>query len=255
MSQLIPTATRDPNAPHELELSVVMPAYNEEANVADTVRRCVTALSGTPGGFEVIVVDDGSKDRTREVLERLESEVPELRVLVQERNRGYGAAIRLGILESRGRLLATIDSDGQFDPADIPRMRTRMVDGIDCVAGYRTAKKDTLPRVVANWGYNLLTKFLVGIDFRDSQCALKVFDGDLIRTIRTEAVGFTFPSEILVKLVNMGYRVIEEPVSHAHRAAGQSNIRFFRTTRIMFIFLLYMRFKVFLYRGRLIEAP
>lgn len=255
MTDIAPSHSRDPSVPHEVELSVVMPAYNEEANVADTVRRCATALAGTPGGFEVIVVNDGSKDRTAEVLAATQQEVPELRVLLQDPNRGYGAAIRRGISESRGRLLATIDSDGQFDPADIPRMRERMGDGIHCVAGYRTAKKDTLPRVVANWGYNLLTKMLVGIDFRDSQCALKVFDGDLIRTIRTEAVGFTFPSEILVKLVNMGYRVVEEPISHAHRSAGQSNIRFFRTTRIMFIFLLYMRFKVFLYRGHLIEAP
>ncbi len=240
---------------HEVEISVVMPAYNEEANVADTVRRCAAALAQIPGGYEVLVVDDGSRDRTREVLEAVHAEVPALRVLAQDRNRGYGAAIRRGILESRGRLVATIDSDGQFDPADIPAMRERMVDGIQCVAGYRTAKKDTIPRVIANWGYNLLVKALIGLDFRDSQCALKVFDGDLIRTIRTEAVGFTFPSEILVKLINMDYRVVEAPVAHAHRSAGQSNIRFFRTTRIMFTFLLYMRFKLFLYRGHLIEAP
>ncbi len=236
-------------------LSGVMPAYNEEENVAEMIRRTAAALPDVDGGFEILVVDDGSSDRTVEVLKGLNGDIPALRVLEQPTNRGYGTALRRGISESRGRLVATIDSDGQFDPADIMRLADAMKDGTACVTGYRAKKKDTLPRVFANWGYNQLVKMLIGIDFTDAQCALKVFRGDLLREIHTEARGFTFPTEILVKLESYGHKVTEAPVNHFHRATGTSSIRFFRTTQIMFTFLLYMRFKLALYRRGLIDSP
>ena len=237
------------------ELSIVMPAFNEEANVTDTVRRTARSLADLEGGIEILVVDDGSTDRTIEVLEGINGEVPSLRILAQPENRGYGVALRRGIAESRGRLVATIDSDGQFDPADIPDLRARLTGDTACVTGYRAQKKDTLPRVIANWGYNLLVRLLIGLRFRDSQCALKVFDGDVLRKTHTEARGFTFPTEILVKLTSAGHQVDEAPVRHYHRAAGESSIRFLRTTQIMFTFLLYMRFKLFLYKKKLIDSP
>jgi glycosyltransferase involved in cell wall biosynthesis len=204
--------------------------------------------------FEVLVVDDGSRDRTPAILDEMAGRMPWLRILHQPKNLGYGAAIKRGIAESRGRYVVTIDSDGQFDPADIPRLSRRLeADRLDCVTGYRPQKKDTLPRVVANQVYNWLVRMLIGIRFHDAQCALKIFRGEVIRSINTEARGFTFPTEILVKFINKGYGVGEEEITHLPRVTGASTIRFFRTSRIMFVFLLYMRFKLFLFRSGILN--
>ena len=107
-------------------------------------------------------------------------------------------------------------------------------------------------RVIANWGYNLLVRIMCGIAYRDAQCALKIFVGDVVRSFAVEARGFTFPTEILIKLKYYGYNSEEISVSHRHRQGGESKVSFFKTIRIMFTFLLYIRFKRFLHEKRII---
>lgn len=236
----------------KLLVSIVMPAYNEEGNIEKTVRDCLQELArlGIPG--EVVVTNDGSLDRTPEILRRLEAEVENLRFVDLRENLGYGGAMKKAIDASRGEYVVTVDSDGQFDIGDLPRLLEKIREGYDCVTGYRAKKKDTLPRVFANWAYNQLVRLLCGIRFTDSQCALKIFKGDVLRSLPIEARGFPFPTEALVKLSYQGYRITEIPINHHFREAGESKVKFFKTARIMFTFLLYVRFKLSLHRNRVI---
>ncbi|MEW6443421.1 MAG: glycosyltransferase family 2 protein [bacterium] len=236
----------------ELEVSIVMPAYNEEANIDRTVRECMDTLQteGIPG--EVIVTNDGSRDGTLKILERLKAEFGNFRYIDLKENCGYGGALKRAIDASTGRYVVTIDSDGQFDIRDMPRLLDKLREGHDCVTGYRKRKKDTLPRVVANWGYNFLVRALCGLSFTDAQCALKAYRGDVIRSLDLEARGFTFPTETLIKLQYSGRRIAELPIRHRHRHGGESKVRFLKTVRIMFVFLLYIRFKLALHRNRII---
>lgn len=234
------------------EISIVMPAYNEEANLERTVRECMEMLETNEISGEVIVTNDGSRDGTLKILERLNGEFENLRYIDLKENLGYGGAMMKAVNASKGEYIVTIDSDGQFDIRDVPQLLAKTKEGYDCVTGYRRKKKDTLPRVIANWGYNLLVRLLCGISFRDAQCALKVYRRDAIQSFGIEARGFTFPTEALVKLSYCGYKITELPVSHRFREGGESTIRFFKTVRIMFIFLLYIRFKLALHKSRIL---
>jgi glycosyltransferase involved in cell wall biosynthesis len=236
----------------EVDVSVTMPAYNEEDNIERTIRECMETLRREQISGEVIVANDGSQDGTLAILKKLKEEFDNLRYIDLEQNLGYGGALKKAIDLSKGRYVVTIDSDGQFDIGDLPRLLKKIQEGYDCVTGYRARKKDTLPRVFANWGYNLLVRLLCGISYKDSQCALKLFVGDVIRSFSVEARGFTFPTEILIKLKYYGYSTAEMSVSHRHREGGVSKVAFFKTIRIMFIFLLYIRFKRVLHERRII---
>ena len=231
----------------QVEVSITMPAYNEEDNIEKTIRECMETLRKEQISGEIIVSNDGSQDGTLAILKKLKAEFNNLVLIDLEQNLGYGGALKKAIDISKGRYVVTIDSDGQFDIGDLPRLLKKIQEGYDCVTGYRARKKDTLPRVIANWGYNLLVRMLCGISYKDSQCALKLFVGDVIRSFSLEARGFTFPTEILIKLKYYGYSTEEISVSHRHREGGESKVAFFKTIRIMFIFLLYIRFKRFLH--------
>ena len=235
-----------------VEVSIVMPAYNEEANIEGTVKECVELLAKERISGEVIVTNDGSQDATLQILERLKSHYPNLQYIDLKENLGYGGALKKALDLSTGEYVVTIDSDGQFDIRDMPKLLEKIREGLDCVTGYRTKKRDTLPRVIANWGYNLLVRILCGFSYTDAQCALKVYRGDVIRSIILEARGFTFPTEVLIKLKYYGYKIAELPITHRYRKGGESKVAFLRTIRIMFVFLLYVRFRLALHRNKVI---
>lgn len=237
---------------HSPELSIVMPAYNEEKNIESSVKECMVFLERGQIAGEVIVVNDGSQDGTAEILHRLGRQYPQLRYIHLKENSGYGTAIKKAIDMSQGTYVVSIDSDGQFDIQDTDLLIEKIKEGFDCVTGYRKQKKDTYLRVIANWAYNLLVRLLCGVTFKDAQCALKIYQGDLVRSLVLEARGFTFPTEVLIRLTHMGKKIAEVPVNHRYRTGGESTIRLFRTTRIMFLFLIYIRFKLSLLKSRII---
>ena len=236
----------------KIEVSIVMPAFNEENNIEETVRDCVAVLRECNISGEVIVTNDGSQDGTLEILKRLKEELADFDFIDLKQNLGYGGALKKAIDASTGEYVVTIDSDGQFDINDMPKLLSKIKEGYDCVTGYRTKKKDTLPRVIANWGYNLLVKMLCGISYTDAQCALKIYRGDTIRALTLEARGFTFPTEALIKLNYYDKKTTEMGIVHRFREGGESKVKFFQTVRIMFIFLLYIRFKRALHKSRII---
>ncbi|MBL8692620.1 MAG: glycosyltransferase family 2 protein [Planctomycetes bacterium] len=232
------------------ELSVCAPAYNECEGIEKVVRSWAAMAPSFGHSMEFVVTNDGSTDGTGEILDRLAKEIPLLRVVHLPKNGGYGRALGAAIAASRGRYVATIDSDGQFDLADAKRLLERATrDGADLVSGFRTAKKDSFLRVFANRAQNGLVAFLCGARFQDANCALKVAVGERIRGMKLEATGYPLPTEICVRFAARGHRIVEEPVAHREREAGQSKLRFLRTSWRMFVFMLYLRKRIRLYRG------
>lgn len=238
-----------------IELSVAAPVFNEAEGIERVVRRWRTLLDAAGITAEIVLTDDGSTDGTGAILARLAGEVAGLRVVTHHPNHGYGFALGKAIEATRGRWVATLDSDGQFDLADaLPMLARCQREGLDFITGYRRAKRDGAVRVLADRGLNLLVRGMFGLALRDTNCALKVIRGELARGLRIEARGYPTPTEVTVKLLALGARSAEMPVTHGDRLAGRSKLAVLATSADMARFLLYLRGKVRLYRAGVIQA-
>ncbi|HZJ72570.1 MAG TPA: glycosyltransferase family 2 protein [Planctomycetota bacterium] len=239
-----------------VRLSVAAPCYNEAESIEAVVARWDEVLAKAPLSSEIVLCNDGSTDGTAAVLERLQRRFPRLRVVSFEQNGGYGRALSAAIDATRGEHVVTIDSDGQFELADgLALLEELQRGGHDCVTGWRMGKKDNLFRVAMDRGLNLLVRALFGVRLRDTNCALKVARGEVLRGLRIEARGYPTPTEIVVRLAAKGCKVGEKGVSHLPRAGGASKLHPWRTAWSMFRFLLYLRGKLKLFRARIIVEP
>ena len=219
--------------PGGVHLSVVAPAYNEADNLEPLVREITEAVAPLGKAYEIVLVDDGSTDRSAEVLRALMREVPALRVLALERNSGQTAALDAGLRAARGTFVATLDADRQNDPAEIPRLLAMLeADECDMATGWRARRNDPwLRRVstrIANGVRNRLTRERI----HDSACGLKVFRRECIARLKL----FNGMHRFLPTLVKLeGWRVAEVPVNHRPRAAGTAKYgvwnRVFRALR------------------------
>lgn len=237
-----------------VSLSIIMPAYNEEANIEKTIRAAhhVLAKMGVEG--EIVVANDGSRDRTLELLESLRADLPNLVVVSHHKNMGYGAALKSAVQASRGEYVATIDSDGQFDISELPAFFEPHPNGNGVVTGYRKKKQDTAFRVAANRGLNMFITVLFGARLTDINCAFRVYRGDLLRSINIESSGYQAPSEIIIKMMNLGVGIKEVAVSHYVRNGGQSKLRPLRTIAQMSAFLVYLKMKTLLFRKGMLNS-
>lgn len=204
-------------------ISLVIPAYNEAAVIAQAVAEAEAALGEWFADYEVLVVDDGSTDDTAEVVERLLPAAPHTRLLKLPGNRGYGAALRTGFAAARFDLVAFTDADCQFDLLDLGRMAP-LAEDCPIVAGYRVARKDPWRRRFLSWGYNRLARALLGTRVRDCDCALKVFRRDVLADLLPESRGFFVNTEMLTRARRLGYAVAEVPVAHRPRLGGASKV-------------------------------
>ncbi|MBP7828417.1 MAG: glycosyltransferase family 2 protein [Kiritimatiellae bacterium] len=202
-----------------VELSVIMPAFNEEACIEGTVREVHEVLLGTGRPFEIIVVDDGSTDATPARLQALAAELPGLRVIRLTPNSGQSAAMKAGFRAARGGLLVTMDADGQNDPAEIPRLLERL-ERCDVCCGYREKRQDTLAKRVGSRWANAIRNRALKEQVRDTGCTLKAFKAEWARDLPLEWRGM---HRFLPALMAMrGARIEELPVHHRARAGGRS---------------------------------
>lgn len=206
--------------PPSVEISAVMPAYNEEANLEQSVGRMARALETNARGFEIIVVDDGSKDGSAALLERLKGAHQNLRVIRHPINRGYGAALRSGFDAARFSWIFLMDADNQFDPAEVERLLVRIADA-DIVAGYRKHRRDPVLRRLNAWAFFTMVRLLFGHLVRDVNCAFKLMRRDLIGQMALHSEGALINTEILVLARQLHARVVEVPVDHYPRTAGK----------------------------------
>ena len=204
-------------------LSYFFPAHNEEANLEGLVEEALATLPLIADEFEIIAVNDGSKDRTREIADRLADAHPGVvRAIHHDVNRGYGGALRSGFEASRFDLLCFSDGDRQFRVADLARLTARLQepDAPDVVVGYRIKRADPFIRIAYARTYKLANRLFFGLGVRDVDCAMKVFRREALRDVRVESGGAFFSAELLIKTLRAGRSIVEVGVPHYARTAG-----------------------------------
>ena len=196
-----------------------MPAYNEEANIEPQVLDVIEALRPLADDFEVIVVNDGSRDRTGAIVSELAVAHPQVRLVQHPSNQGYGAALYSGFTSATKDLVFLTDSDRQFDLDDLRRLLP-LLDRADIAAGYRAPRRDPFMRVLNGIGWSTLVTLFFGYTARDIDCAFKLFRRDILQKIHMQSRGATFSAEFLVRAKRAGFRIIELGVKHRPRRAG-----------------------------------
>ncbi len=202
-------------------ISAVLPAYNEEKVIADTAQSVAAALKEVTDDYEVVVVNDGSRDETRQVVEALSRENPRVRCVSHQVNRGYGAALWTGFTSATKELVFMTDGDKQFDAREIAFFLPHIQDA-DLVIGYRDPRRDPPMRLLNAWGWNLLVRLLFGYVARDVDCAFKLFRRSILERVRVESEGATFSAEFLIKARLYGYRIVEMRATHYPRTVGKA---------------------------------
>ncbi len=202
------------------EYSVILPIFNERENVGPLLQEIREALVGVGKPWEVLAVDDCSRDDSVEVLRRLRGDHPELRVIRHRRNCGQSAAFATGLAHARGRVIITLDSDRQNDPADLPRMIAALDGDVAAVLGVRRKREDTTIRRLSSRMANGYRDWITGVKVQDAGCFLRVMRRDALR----EMPIFNGLHRFLATLLHyQGYRVVELDVNHRARMAGKSN--------------------------------
>jgi glycosyltransferase involved in cell wall biosynthesis len=214
-----------------MDISVVLPVYNEVENLVPLHAELTDALTALGRSYEVIYVDDGSRDHSWEILQRIRSEDPHVRVVRFRRNFGQTAAVAAGLERTTGDIVVTLDSDRQNDPKDIGRLIERLEQGCDLVSGWRHDRKDDfisrrLPSVTANW----LIRAITGVHVHDYGCMLKAYRGEVARELRLYGEMHRFIPAIAADL---GAKVDEIVVNHRPRIAGTSKYGLSRVVRVV----------------------
>jgi glycosyltransferase involved in cell wall biosynthesis len=220
-----------------IELSLVVPAFNEQEVIPELLRRVEAALCQTNKQFEVVIVDDGSTDGTPGLLNEAMRDRPWLRVVRMARNGGQSAAFDAGFKAARGQIIATIDADLQNDPEEIPRLLP-MLDGYDMVTGWRSKRQDSAFRLFQTKVANRVRNWISKETINDSASSLKVYKRHCLDGIHL----FTGAHRFMPTLVKMrGYTVLETPVKHSHRYAGTAKYGFRNRAWRAFVDLLGVR--------------
>jgi glycosyltransferase involved in cell wall biosynthesis len=203
------------------ELSVVLPAYNEEPNIERVVHDCVADLDGRGLDYELLVVNDGSRDRTGEILNRLAAELPRLRPQHHPQNRGYGAALRTGFDAAAKRFVFYMDGDGQFDIKELDVILPLATDDEHIVTGYRIERRDPfLRRLNAKLFGGWLVRVMLNVRVRDLNCAFKLIPKKVLTAITLESTGALINAELYGRAVRKGFGIKEVGVHHYPRTAG-----------------------------------
>jgi 1,2-diacylglycerol 3-alpha-glucosyltransferase len=201
-------------------ISIIFPAYNEEDNIAKAVGQAVQCMQLLFRDWEVIVVDDGSRDKTGEIIDGLAEQNPRVIALHHTTNQGYGAALKTGILQASKELIFFCDSDLQFHLSELVLPLT-WIEQYDIVIGYRSKRQDPLHRRLNAFGWNTLVRLLLGLKVKDIDCAFKLFRGVVFQAIQIDAVGAMVNTDILVQAIRMGFKIKEIPVTHFPRLQGK----------------------------------
>lgn len=202
-------------------LSLVFPAFNEAGNLGELLESALALGRRLSDAFEIVVVDDGSRDRSAALLGAFRARHPEIRVVTHPSNRGYGAALRSGLRAARGELVFFSDADLQFELTELVRLLDH-TSRLDVVAGYRAPRRDGLGRRLLAAGWGRLVRTLFGVPVRDIDCAFKVFRREVLEDLPIASIGAFVNTEILVRAQAAGFAIGEVPVSHRPRRAGRA---------------------------------
>ena len=206
------------------------PAYNDSGTIASMVIRAVSAAAELTSDYEVIVVNDGSEDATAQIADELARTYPHVRVIHHPHNRGYGGALQTGIGSATKDLIFYTDGDAQYDPAELKLLWEKMAAGIDLVNGYKISRADPLHRIVIGRLYHHIVSILFGLTLRDVDCDFRLMRRSMFGRVELRQTSGVICLEMMKKIQDAGFRVVEVPVHHYHRAFGKS--QFFNFPRI-----------------------
>lgn len=230
------------------ELSVFFPCYNEEKNIKNTVEKAITVLKKIADKWEIIIVNDGSKDKTKEIALVLQKEYPDnIKVITHNPNRGYGAAFKSGFYNAKYEWIAFTDADGQFDFGEI----TNFIDKqkktkADLVIGYYLDRKVSKSIILTSKIWEIIVSLFFGLKVKDIDCGFKFVSKKVIDTIpKLEAErGAFISSEFLIKAKKAGFKIIEIGVHHFARTQGQATGRQLKVIIKSFADLFKLWFKI-----------
>jgi glycosyltransferase involved in cell wall biosynthesis len=226
-------------------LSIVIPAYNEEANVAAAVEEVSRVAQAMSQDYEIILVNDGSRDRTGEIARtELAPRVPNFRVVEHSPNRGYGGALKAGFAAATKDLIAFTPADKQFKFDEIDLLLAKLTPGVTLVSGWRVHRQDSFIRRLNGLGWNTVVRFLFGRTIHDIDCGFKVFRREVLNHIHIESNGAMIDTEILAEMKARGYKLADVPVTHLPRVAGSPTGADFRVILRAFRDLLMFRLRL-----------
>jgi glycosyltransferase involved in cell wall biosynthesis len=225
-------------------LSVFLPSHNEEGNVERVVTGFLRELPNLADEYEVIVVNDGSRDQTGVIADRLAAANPRVKVVHHEVNRGYGGAVISGIRAATLSYALLCDGDGQFDPADVQRLAARTPE-YDVVVGNRTHRADALVRRINGKAWTILVRLMFGLRISDMDCGFKLFRRALLENMELHARGAMITTELMARLAGSKARICEVEVKHLPRLTGEQSGANFRVIARAFkeLFALYRELK------------
>jgi len=202
-----------------ISISVFFPCYNEQENVDRTAEKAIRTLERLDADFEVIIVDDGSSDRTPQMADEISRRDSRVKVVHHQHNLGYGAALQSGFRAAAKQLVFYTDGDGQFDIEEMPPL-LELMDQYDIVSCYRLNRQDSLVRKINGWCWTKLVCLLFGLKVRDIDCAFKLYKREIFDNIEMSSTGALIDTEILARAARKGYRITQKGVHHYPRTAG-----------------------------------
>ena len=216
-------------------ISAFFPAYNDAGTIASMVVLADRTLRQLTDDYEVIVVNDGSKDHTAQILSELEAAYPRLRVVNHPTNLGYGSALRTGLSSATKDWIFYTDGDAQYDVRELEELAPLMTDDVDIVNGYKIARSDPAHRIFIGNLYCWFIKMTFGIKIRDVDCDFRLVRRDCYNRVRLHSTSGTICVEMVRSFQDAGLRFAEHPVHHYHRAYGKSQFfnfkRLFKTAK------------------------
>ena len=246
-----PPSTRNPTASASGEvgsLSIFFPVYNDWGTIPSMVVLAeAAAVDAGIDDYEIILVDDGSEDRTRRVVDELAARLAAVRVVRHETNRGYGAALRSGFDAARKQFIFYTDGDAQYDPSELSILLERMAPGIDVVNGFKVKRNDPWYRVVVGWLYQHFARILFQLPISDVDCDFRLIRRETLERIQLRQDSGVICLELVKKLSVIGARFEQAPVGHHFRASGKS--QFFRPARLTRVAIGILRLRLELRRG------
>jgi glycosyltransferase involved in cell wall biosynthesis len=229
------------------KLSVFLPNYNEEANIKSVVLATKKVLQDVANEWELIVVDDGSTDRSPGIIKDLARLDPKVRIITHSKNEGYGASISSGLYESKYNWIAFTDSDGQFDFAEITNFLNKQKEtGADLVIGYYKKRRVSIFKVLTSKIWEFSVYILFGLKVRDIDCGFKLISKKVIDTVPVleSKRGAFISSELLIKAKRSGFKIVEIPVTHYPRLKGTGTGRNINVIIQSFVDLFHLWFNL-----------
>jgi glycosyltransferase involved in cell wall biosynthesis len=211
-------------------LSIFFPAYNDAATIPSMVISAFLTVQKITNDFEIIVVNDGSKDHTAELLNELQRLYPQVRVITHPQNRGYGAALRTGFSSASKEWVFYTDGDAQYDPREMVKLVEALESNIDIVNGYKIERSDPLHRIIIGRLYHHIVRIIFGFRLRDVDCDYRLIKRSIFDKVQLTSSSGTICLEMVKKMQDFRYRFSEIPVHHYHRAHGKS--QFFNFSRL-----------------------